>query len=124
EIPELRRKHRADERPRAGDRGEVMAEKDPLIRGKIIMAVVKPMRRGHPGIVQDAHSSREKRAVVAICQGQDTENQNHDGKCGHGGIIGDSETTRHRGFSEMTKNDVIESKRPMIEKHISHIDMW
>ena len=39
-VAELRRQHRADERPGAGDRREVMAEEHPRLRRVVVVAVV------------------------------------------------------------------------------------
>ena len=41
QIAELRGEHRADERPGAGDGGEVVAEDDPFIGGLEIVAVAQ-----------------------------------------------------------------------------------
>jgi len=45
EETELRREHRADERSRPRDGGEVMAEQHPLVRGHEVTAVVEALRR-------------------------------------------------------------------------------
>ena len=44
QIAELRGERRTDERSRAGDRGEVMAEDDPAVRRHEVAAVVRDAR--------------------------------------------------------------------------------
>ena len=40
-VAELRRQHRSDQRPGAGDRGEVVPEQHPLVRRDVVVAVLE-----------------------------------------------------------------------------------
>ena len=62
QVAELRRQHRADQRSRTGDGGEVVAEEDPLVGGLEIVAVAQPLgRRGAP-VVERHHARRDELA--------------------------------------------------------------
>jgi len=63
---ELRREHRPDQRPGAGDRGEVVAEEDPLVGGVVVLAVVLRARGHGGGVVEGEHARREECGVVAV----------------------------------------------------------
>ena len=82
-ISELRRQHRPDQRPRAADRGEVMAEQHPLVGRMIILPVVESDGRRDPAVVQHRDLRREERAVIAIRDRQDAQHDDHHGHCGH-----------------------------------------
>ena len=68
---ELRGEHRADERPGAGDRREVMPEEDQPVRRVVVVAVVALVRRRDPAVVERHHSGGDERAVVAVRDRQD-----------------------------------------------------
>ena len=75
---ELRRQHRPDQRPGAGDRGEVVAEEHPLGGRVEVRAVVLRMRRRLARVVQHPDARRDERAVVAIGDRQDAESRQQD----------------------------------------------
>ncbi len=62
---ELRRQHRPKQRPRAGNRREVMAEQHVFIGGMKIDSVIQPHRRRDTLIVQFNHALRNPAAVEA-----------------------------------------------------------
>ena len=76
-VAELDRQYWADQRPGARDGREVMAKKNPLIGGMIVLAVVKPVRRCFSLVVEHGHTRREKSAVVAIGDRQDGQHPEH-----------------------------------------------
>ena len=77
-VAELRREHRADERPGAGDRREMVAEQHPPRRHVVVVAVGPGVGGGWPGVVQDHDLRRDERAVVAVGDGQDAEDREDD----------------------------------------------
>ncbi len=60
QISELNRQDRPDQRPRAGDRGEVVAEQHPAIGGVVILPVVELMRGGRPRVVERGDAARRE----------------------------------------------------------------
>ncbi len=66
EIAPLRREDRTDQRPRTGNRREVVAEEDQLVRGVIVDPVSQPMCRRRPLIVEDSNLGGQERAIVAV----------------------------------------------------------
>ena len=64
----LRRQDRADQRPGAGYRREMMAEEDKFISRMIIFAVAQGMRRGRPPAVQDKDFGNNELSVKAVRQ--------------------------------------------------------
>jgi len=77
-VAELRREHRTDERPRPGNRGEVVAEEDPPGRDVIVLAVGPGVRRSGPCVVEHHDPRGDERAVIAERDGQEPENRNDD----------------------------------------------
>ena len=73
---ELRREDRADQRPRAGDGREVMAEQDPFISRVIIVAVIEPDGRGDFFRIKRQDFSRQKGRIIAIGQRKNAEGDN------------------------------------------------
>ena len=72
-VAELRRQHRADQRARAGDRREVVAEHHPP-RGRVVVgAVVLGVRWSLARVIQHVDLGCQERAVVAIRDGQDAQ---------------------------------------------------
>jgi len=65
-VAELRGEHGADERPGAGNRGEMVAEEHPPRRRKIIRAVVLGVRGRDARIVQHPELGSDEGAVVAV----------------------------------------------------------
>ena len=63
QVAELDRQHRADQRPGAGDGGEVVAEQDPLVGRVVVLAVVELVC----GRVSRASSSTATRAARNAC---------------------------------------------------------
>ena len=74
-IAELGREDRTDQRPRAGDRGKVMAEEHEAMRRVIVASVVQLVRRRDPRIVEHHEARRDERAVVAVRDGEDAEDR-------------------------------------------------
>ena len=73
QVAELRRQRRADQRPGAGDGGEVVAEHDPAVGRHEVAAVVEALgRRGARG-VEDQHLGRDEGAVEAVADGIDAD---------------------------------------------------
>ena len=52
QVAELRGQHRPDQRTRAGDRREVVAEDDPPVGRHEVLPVVEPIRRRRPRVVE------------------------------------------------------------------------
>jgi hypothetical protein len=78
QVAELRRQRRTDQRPRASDRREVMAEHDPAMRRHEIAAVVEPLAgRGASG-VQREHARRDPPAVEAVRDEVDARRGDHE----------------------------------------------
>jgi hypothetical protein len=82
--PELRRKYRPDERPRASNRGEVVSEEDPPAHRMEIRPVVLRVRRRHPGIVERHDLGCDEGAVVAVGNHEDAHDGDDDVKGLHG----------------------------------------
>ena len=59
QIAELRSQGRAHQRTRSRDRGEVMAEQNPLVGGLVIVAVAQAFRGRCPPVVQQSSLSRQ-----------------------------------------------------------------
>ena len=66
QVAELRGEHRADERTRAGDRGEVVAEDDPAVGRHEVAAVVEPLGRGGARRVEREHLRGDEGRVEAV----------------------------------------------------------
>jgi hypothetical protein len=77
-VAHLRGEHRADERPGAGDRGEVMAEQHVFVGRYVVEAVVVFDGRRHPQPVELHHLAGDETAVEAICDQIDTDCCDHD----------------------------------------------
>ena len=77
-IAELRREHGPDERTRAGDRGKVMAEEDPLRRRKVIRAVILGMRRRDARVVEHPEFRGDEGAVVPVRDDKNAEDGDDD----------------------------------------------
>jgi hypothetical protein len=73
---ELRRQDRADQRSRAGDRREVMAEENPFISRVIIVAVIEPDSRGDFFWIKRQDFGRQEGRIIAIGQREDAESDN------------------------------------------------
>ncbi len=58
QVTELRRQRRPHQRPRTGNRREMMPEDDPFIGGLEIVSVAQPLSRRGPAIVQSHHLRR------------------------------------------------------------------
>ena len=61
QIAELRRQRRPDQRSRAGDRGEVMAEHDPAVGRNEVAPVVDALRRRRSRVVEREQLGGEER---------------------------------------------------------------
>src|SRR6185503_19090442 len=66
QVAELRRQRRADQRARAGDRGEVVAEHDPLVGGHVVAAVVEPLGGCRARVVERQHLGRDEGGIEAV----------------------------------------------------------
>ena len=75
-VAELRRQHRPDQRPGAGDGGEVMAEQHPPGRGVVVVAVVLRVRRRHARVVEHHDAGGDERAVVAVRDRENAQDRN------------------------------------------------
>ena len=88
-VAELRREHRADQRPGAGDGGEVMAEQHQPMGWMVVLAVVTAMCAG---VIRESSSDHDARgdegAVVPVRDREDAENRQQDVECTHecGGV--------------------------------------
>ena len=87
QIPELRRQHRPDQRPRAGDGREVMPEEHPLVGRHVVLPVVEPMRRRDPRVIERHHLRREEGGVVAVADRGDGEEEEDEREGVHLGRI-------------------------------------
>ena len=81
---ELGGEHGPDERSRAGDRREMMAEQHPLVRRHEVVAVLLRVRRRDARVVERHHLGGQERAVVAIGDRDDAERRNQDIRGTHG----------------------------------------
>ncbi len=71
------------------DGGEVMARTTPIYWCRmIILSVVKQSGRRIPRGVDRCHLRRRERTVVAICDCQAAQHDDHHGHCGHGVLSG------------------------------------
>jgi len=77
-VAELRGQYWPDERARAGDGREMMAEKDEPVRWMVVVAVVPHVGRGQPRVVQGHHAGGDERAVVAIRDHQNADDREDD----------------------------------------------
>src|SRR5690606_28845357 len=66
QVAELRRERRADQGPRARDRGEVVAEHDPAVGRHEVPAVVETLGRRRARRVEREHLGRDERTVETI----------------------------------------------------------
>ena len=66
QVAELRRQHGADERSRAGDRSEVVAEEHPFVRRIVIDPIPEPQRGGAIAPVEREHLCGKKGAVEPV----------------------------------------------------------
>src|SRR5258708_1685675 len=64
EIAELRGEDRADEGACAADRGEVVAEENPLVGGLVILTVFETDGGGDALVIQRRDFGRQKGAVI------------------------------------------------------------
>ena len=62
----LRGQHRSHQRPRAGDRGEVVTVEHPLVRRHVVHAVVVPLGRRLAAVVEHEHLLGDELAVEAV----------------------------------------------------------
>ena len=62
QVAELRGQHGADERARAGDRREVVAEHDPAVGRHEVAAVVQPLGRRRAPLIERQHLGGEERS--------------------------------------------------------------
>ena len=69
QIAELCGQHRADQRTGAGDRGEMMAEGDPLLGRHVVAAVVQADRRRNVRVVEFKHAVGDESRVETIAEG-------------------------------------------------------
>ena len=65
-VAPLRRKHRPDERSRAGNGGEMMPEEHRAMRRMIVNAIMEPVRGRHARIVEREHFCRNHARIEAI----------------------------------------------------------
>ncbi|OGW69797.1 MAG: hypothetical protein A3A88_00695 [Nitrospirae bacterium RIFCSPLOWO2_01_FULL_62_17] len=77
QIAELRRQHRTQQRPGAGDRREMMPEQHILVGGVKIGAVIEAAGRRHLLIVQSDDRARQKPAVKPERQHVETDGGHH-----------------------------------------------
>ncbi len=68
QISELGCQHRTDQRPWAGDGGEVMSEHHPFVGGDEVAAIVQALARRGPLAVQRQHFGGDELAVETIAQ--------------------------------------------------------
>ena len=84
-VAELRRQHRTDQRPGAGDGREVVAEQHPAA-GRVV--VVRRRTSVCAGVTResssDHHLGGDERAVVAVGDRQDAERRHDDVESMHG----------------------------------------
>ena len=66
QVAELRGEHRADQRPRARDRGEVVAEEHPAVGRHEVAAVAEPLGGGGAAVVEPEDPVGEEAAVEAV----------------------------------------------------------
>ena len=78
QVAHLRGQHRTDQRTRAGDRGEVMAEQNVLVGRHVVETVVASDSRRHAAGVKLHHARGDEQAVVAVGNQVDRNCGNHD----------------------------------------------
>ena len=66
QIAELRGEHRADQRSRAGDGGEMVAEDDPFIGGHEVVAVVEALGGRGAAVVESQHFRGDEFRIEAV----------------------------------------------------------
>ena len=64
--PELRGQDGTEQRARAGNRREVVAEQHPLVRRVVVVAVLQSVRRRDAPVVEHHDLRRQERAVEAV----------------------------------------------------------
>src|SRR5207244_2463321 len=69
QIAELGGERGTDERARARDRGEVVAEDDPAIRRDEVATVVQALGRSEARVIESEDARRDERAVEAVADG-------------------------------------------------------
>ena len=69
QVAELRRQHRPHQRSRAGDRREVLAEDDPLVRLDEVLAVVMHLARRGPPVIERQHPRRQPLRIKPVADG-------------------------------------------------------
>ena len=84
QVAHLRREHRTDERPGAGDGREVMAVEHPLVGRDVVHPVVVAHRRCHPARVDLQHARGDVHAVVAVGEEVDRQGRRHEPDGAHG----------------------------------------
>ena len=83
EVTELAGKYRSDEGPRARDRGEVVAEEHPRVRGVEVLVVVQAVGRGDRAVIKPGHPPGKEPRVIAIRKREEREDAKQDGQCMH-----------------------------------------
>ena len=73
QVAELRGEDRADQWSGAGDRGEVMAEGDPLLRGHVVATVVEAECGRDVRIVEFENAIRDEARVEPVAEGVDAD---------------------------------------------------
>ena len=110
EEAELRRQHRADERPRARDGREVVAEEDPAVRGVVVGAVVALVRGRAARVVEAEDLRGDEGRVVAVGDREDGEGGEHPPQGAHGGE--DSRKAASGGFLRAWRSERLSDRLP------------
>jgi hypothetical protein len=107
QVAHLRGEHRPDQRAGAGDRGEVVPEEHPPVGDVEVDAVVQPLGRGGPPVVDPEHPPRDEPSVEAVgdrvgAQRGEQDPQRRDRLAARQGQDGpgDGAHDRHRGPDE------------------------
>ncbi len=66
QVAELRGQHRADERPRPRDGGEVVAEEHPLVGRHEVAAVAQPLGRRRAAVIEAEDLERDEPGVEPV----------------------------------------------------------
>src|SRR5262249_24078681 len=76
--------HRTNQRTRASDSGEVVAEQDPFVRWVIVAAVAQLVRGRGTAIVEHRHARGEEHAVISVGHHEGGERAKYQPKRIHG----------------------------------------
>ena len=84
QVAELRGEHRPDERARAGDGGEVVAEEHQRVHGHVVVPVALRVGGGGAQVVERGDLRGEERAVEAVAEEQHERGADDQVQRGHG----------------------------------------